>query len=104
MAEISVDEKDGFVVHGNKACFPPYTIKRIIPDGEWETGAYTSLDGTRSWYKNGEIHRDGDEAAVILPNGSRYWYMNGKLHRSDDKPAIVKADGSQYWYKYGSLK
>ena len=40
------------------------------------------------WYRNGELHRDDDNPAVVRANGTKYWGKNGKLHRDDDKPAI----------------
>ncbi len=128
MAEISVDKVDGvFIVSGSQACFRSYTINRIIPREEWQSGTYTSLDGTQRWYKDGVLHRDDDEPAVIYPSGTyewhkdgklhrdgdepalifaggtRKWYKNGKLHRDDGKPAVAKRNGTQYWYKDGKL-
>ena len=38
-------------------------------------------DGTREWLKNGKLHRDGDEPAIIYPSGTREWYRDGKRHR-----------------------
>jgi hypothetical protein len=38
----------------------------------------TTPNGTRYWLKNGEIHRDGDEPAVIWADGTRDWYKNGQ--------------------------
>jgi len=34
------------------------------------------------YYKNGKLHRDGGEPAVIYKNGDRHWYENGVLHRT----------------------
>ena len=58
-------------------------------------------DGARYWYKDGKQHRDGDEPAVVWADGSRHWYKNGKRHRDGDEPAVVWADGTRYWYKNG---
>ena len=74
------------------------------------------------WYKNGKLHRDGDEPAVILMRNpefdrfnsgdelvvnmeieTRKWYKNGKLHRDGDEPAVIHHDGTKEWYKNGKL-
>lgn len=46
------------------------------------------MDSTKSWWKNGQPHRDGDGPAIIYNNGGQEWWKNGKLHRQDDQPAI----------------
>jgi hypothetical protein len=45
-------------------------------------------NGDREWRQNGQLHRDGDEPAVIYQNGSRVWYRNGEIHRDGDEPAL----------------
>ena len=59
--------------------------------------------GTKSWYQNGERHRDNDQPALIYADGSKCWYQNGKQHRDNDQPAVILADGSKYWYQNGEL-
>jgi protein associated with RNAse G/E len=49
-------------------------------------------DGTQKWYKNGKLHRDRDEPAVIKADGSRWWYKDGKYHRDGDEPAVIYAN------------
>lgn len=50
------------------------------------------------YYKNGELHRDGDKPAIIYSDGSRRWFKNGEYHREGNKPAIIYSDGSEeYW-------
>jgi hypothetical protein len=56
---------------------------------------------TQRWYKEGNQHRDGDEPAVIQSNGTRFWYKEGERHRDGYKPAIICLDGAQIWYKEG---
>ena len=58
-------------------------------------------DGTQWWYKKGMRHRDGDLPAIIKKNGEKWWYKNGEIHRDNDLPAAIKEDGSQYWCKEG---
>jgi Ring finger domain len=60
-------------------------------------------DGTRRWYKNGQLHRDDDLPAWVWADGSKQWWKNGQLHRDGDLPAYEGADGSKYWYKNGQL-
>jgi hypothetical protein len=55
--------------------------------------------GTKSWYLNGELHRD-DGPAVEFANGTKCWYLNGKLHR-EDGPAVEYANGDKRWYLNG---
>ena len=52
---------------------------------------------------NWNIHRDGDEPAVIWKDGTLVWYKNGKKHRDDDKPAVIFPDGHKEWWKDGKL-
>jgi hypothetical protein len=58
-------------------------------------------DGTLTWLKKGEYHRDGDKPAYIGTDGRLAWYKNGLAHRDDDKPAVIGADASLEWYKNG---
>lgn len=60
-------------------------------------------DGTRKWYRNGKLHRGGDQPAIVSPVGSQYWYRNGELHRDGDQPAVVETWG-RCWFKYGNLQ
>ena len=58
---------------------------------------------TKTWYKNGKRHRDGDLPAETINhqgNVSKKWFINGKLHR-DDGPAVINFHGTQTWYKNG---
>jgi len=70
--------------------------------------------GTKSWYKHGLRHRDGDKPAAISSDGEYFWYQNGLLHREGDKPAIIHVNGTMecgpavthpngemHWYQHG---
>lgn len=58
--------------------------------------------GNQTWYKNGQIHRDGDKPAVIYIDGSKLWLKNGEVHRDGDQPAVIYVgSGMQFWYKNG---
>src|SRR5258708_6492385 len=50
-----------------------------------------------------ELHREGDQPAIIEPDGSQYWYVNGKLHRENDKPASIRSNGYIGWFYHGLL-
>ena len=64
--------------------------------------AYISPDGKKSWWKNGERHRDNDKPAVIWNDGELWWYQNGVLHRDGDMPAIIRKNGQMRWWKHGN--
>lgn len=53
------------------------------------------------WYREGKLHRDGDQPAIIYSNGDKLWRRHGKLHRDGDQPAIIWANGDKAWYKHG---
>ena len=69
----------------------------------YDRQAIIDVDGTQSWYKEGGLHRDGDQPARIYANGDQAWYKEGKCHREGDQPALIYANGSQYWYKEGKV-
>ena len=48
-------------------------------------------DVTQEWYKDGKLHRDNDQPAIIYADGTKFWYKEGKYHREDDQPAIICA-------------
>lgn len=58
-------------------------------------------NGTRTWYLNGQPHREVD-AAIEYADGSKHWCIAGRLHRID-APAIMRANGDEYWYTHGEL-
>ena len=41
------------------------------------TGNLVHEDGTQRWFRNGELHREGDLPAVIRADGSQRWFLNG---------------------------
>jgi len=69
---------------------------RGVPTVDW-------LCGTQKWYRDGELHRDGDLPAEIWANGTQKWYRDGELHRDGDLPAEIWANGSQRWYREGVM-
>ena len=57
--------------------------------------AVEGKNGTKEWYKDGELHRL-DGPAIEHSNGDKEWYKDGKLHRLDG-PAIIRVDGTEIW-------
>ena len=78
-----------------------FKIIKKVRDYLFDRPTYIYADGSKEWYKNGQLHRDGDEPAVISAYGSKYWYKNRQFHRDGDEPAIIYANGSKFWYKNG---
>jgi hypothetical protein len=62
-------------------------------------GLIIDKDGTKSWFLNGELHRE-DGPAIEYKNGSKAWYINGKLHR-EDGPAVENSNGDKGWFLNG---
>lgn len=60
-------------------------------------------DGNQRWYKDGKLHREDDQPAVILSDGTQAWYYLGKSHRDNDLPAIIGCDSGKSWYLNGKL-
>ena len=58
-------------------------------------------DRTQTWYKHGQVHRDGNLPAIIYATGAKRWYKDGKRHRDGDLPAVMHANGAQEWFKDG---
>ena len=56
-------------------------------------------NGTKSWWLNGELHRE-DGPAIEYSNGTKLWYLNGELHR-EDGPAVEYSNGHKEWYLNG---
>ena len=56
-------------------------------------------NGTKKWFnKDGQLHRDGDQPAVIWADGTRLWYRDGGLYRDHDKPVVMARGKSMAWY------
>lgn len=79
--------------------------------------------GSVVYMKNGKVHRDGDQPAIITrderiyardgliyregdrpayehSSGLKRWYVNGLMHREGDLPAVEGVYGT-YWCKNG---
>ena len=97
---------------------PPYIVRNKYgiyyykdPDHELlhrlDGPAVEGKNGTKEWYKDGELHRL-DGPAIEHSNGTKEWYKDGKLHRDEKDPytgltlpAVEYEDGDKFWYKDG---
>ena len=76
------------------------SFRNISFEDENENDAPTRITkyGTKEWLDDdGELHRDGDQPAVISAD-SKFWYVHGKMQRDGDQPADIGADGSKSWW------
>jgi hypothetical protein len=76
-----------------------FTITTLIDfDSVWMSETVVEENGTKWWYKNGELHREGGLPAVVGADGTKWWYKNNQLHREGGLPAIEGAFGKSWWY------
>jgi hypothetical protein len=68
-------------------------LRRVYGDG-----SVTDGDGGRSWWFNGNRHRDNGPA-IIGRDGVLAWFREGLEHR-EDGPAVIR-DGIEEWYLNG---
>lgn len=69
--------------------FKDFTLHR-------DNGPAVEFAGCRSWFINGNRHRDIGPAEEFF-NGDKIWWANGLLHRIDG-PAIKYSNGIDCWY------
>ena len=63
------------------------------------TDTYTNINGRQEYRRDGNLHRDNDQPAVI--QGNRHeWWRQGLRHRDSVSlaPAIMDSDTNQYEY------
>lgn len=75
----------------------------VYNSGEKDTPAIEYNDGTKKWYKEGLLHREGDKPAIEC-GIYKIWYKEGKIHRKGDMPAVEYKSGWKMWYKEGKLR
>ena len=66
---------------------------QITPEGHkplvtLDPNQRVEADGTQKWYLNGQLHRDGDQPAVIDADGTKEWWRNNEQIRSFDHLTI----------------
>ena len=84
-----------------------YGIKRYYKNGklhrDGDEPAFIDSYGAEEYWKNGERHRDGDQPAYIWSDGYKEYWKNGERHRDGDQPAIIDSDGAEEYWKNGEL-
>jgi hypothetical protein len=73
----------------------PEDLKKSMPN------RIIRKNGTKEWYKEGKLHREGGPA-IECPHIGKWWYRKGQLYR-EDGPAIEYPDGRKEWYMEGQL-
>lgn len=76
-----------------------YKNDELHADGD--NPAVKRTDGTKQYWKNGKCHRDGNLPAIYRLDGTKEWWKDGKYHRDGDLPAIERADGTKQYWKNG---
>jgi antitoxin component YwqK of YwqJK toxin-antitoxin module len=83
----------------------PNGIQEWFKDGklhrEGDQPSVIGYAGSFAWHKNGKLHREGDRPAIICENGDKFWFREGKKHRENDRPAVIKVSGDMEWYDNG---
>ena len=61
----------------------PEGLRFIIPifatEEDGEDVVYMEAKGTQMWKKDGKLHREGDNPAIIYSNCTKVWYLNAIL-------------------------
>jgi len=78
-----------------------YSLYTENAQSSHETQKRVASNGTTSYWRNGQRHRDG-APAIEWANGAQQWYHNGSLHR-DDGPAVELANGDKEWWLHDRL-
>ena len=87
----------------NNEYLPKKILNRIKDIGTTDLGGGRTVevgfDGTKWWYLNGKLHREGGPA-IEKSDGTKWWYLNGQPHR-EGGPAYEDSDGTKSWYLNG---
>ncbi|MEZ0226232.1 MAG: hypothetical protein ACAH83_16875 [Alphaproteobacteria bacterium] len=65
-------------------------------DSSAEAKLVATPDGTKRWYCNGKLHRDGGPAYEGV-DGTKMWFRHGEIHR-EDGPALIQPDGREEFF------
>jgi len=65
-----------------------------------KNGLIIDESGTKYYYLNGLLHREGGPAVEFL-SGNKFYYLHGKLHREGNLPAIEWPNGEKTYLVYG---
>ena len=64
-----------------------------------KNGCYIDEYGTKFYYNNNLLHRDGDLPAIEWNDGEKHWYRKCMSHRLYG-PAVEWCDGGKSWYLF----
>ena len=62
----------------------------------------TDTYGTKRYYRDDKLHRDGGLPAIETADGVKVWYVNDLIHLDGGLPATEWSDGSKAWYVHGN--
>lgn len=71
-----------------------------MSDVRRKNGRIEEWRGSFSWYKDGELHREGGPAIEWEDGKHKEWYLHGELHR-EDGPAVEQLVGNLQWWVHG---
>lgn len=61
----------------------------------------TDEQGTKTYLKNGQLHRDEDLPAIEKLNGDKEWWINGQRHRDNNQVSVIKLENGilrqEFW-------
>ena len=77
----------------------PYVNGKQVPQSELN-GTYRNQYGLIIHYKDGRLHSN-EGPAIVHPDGTKEYYREGQLHRGNDLPAIEYSNGKKEYYRYG---
>ena len=89
--------------HFNHKLFGIFSFYRYKPSEVHsfnDEPAFINEHGIKTWFRYGDIHRDGDLPARDWNNGIFDWYKNDKKHRVNG-PARLWPNGREEWYFEG---
>lgn len=69
-----------------------YKNDELHADGD--NPAIECIDGTKQYWKNGKRH-------IEWGDGSKFWFKNNLKHRDGDLPAVEMSDGTKEYWKNG---
>jgi hypothetical protein len=64
-------------------------------------GMYTASCGSTFNFKDGALHSECDQPAIVIVNGGKYWYTGGCVHRDGGQPARIHRNGRMEWWENG---
>lgn len=60
--------------------------------------SFTLREGHVFHQRDGKLHSESGQPAVVYADGTQWWYQHGMVHR-EDGPAVVFPDGTEEWWQ-----